>query len=174
MGRWTVLFLGLHLAAPSWASTPFKQSLDVKKNAYMTDGVFTGGKSSAQGVSLLAVRHVFSAKAQLERVIVALGDKESKPLKEDVGFFQASMDAGSRRAVLDISQLKQSRVSEAQVQQLFKKSPYVRSVDFTLDPEDKAATMVINFKQPMRMEVFHLRKPARIVMDLKPLPAGRL
>ena len=154
------------------AASPFKRTLDVKKNAYVADGVFTGGRVLSQGSSLLAVRRDFSAKAGLERIVVALGDQEAKPLKTGMAYFQASLDAANKRLVLDISHLKQSKVSEAQVQRLFRTSPNVASVDFTLDPEDKAASMVVNLKRPMKLEVFQLRKPARIVMDLKPLPAA--
>jgi hypothetical protein len=99
---------------------------------------------------------------------VALGDKDAKPLVEELSYFQASLDASNLRVVLDISQLRLSKVSEQQVQRLFKKSHYVSSVDLTLDPEDKAATMVIHLKRPMRLEVFQMSKPARIVIDLTP------
>ena len=79
--------------------------------------------------------------------------------------------------MLDLTQLKISMVSEQKIRDTFKKSPFVASVEFTLDPEDKAGTIVLNLKQPMRLEVFELldsRKPARIVMDLTPLKPTRL
>ena len=44
------------------------------------------------------------------------------------------------------------------------------SVSLTLDPEDKAGTMVLYLKKPARLEVFQLlskKKPARVVLDLK-------
>ncbi|MBX3021733.1 MAG: hypothetical protein KF799_08670 [Bdellovibrionales bacterium] len=162
--------IGLATVVNAWGATPYKQSLSGKKNVYVRDGVFTGGVAG-QGTSILEVRRAFSAKTELERVIVALGDREAKPLKSEPTYFQASLDAANRRLVLDISQLKLSKVSEQQVQRLFKKSPYVASVDFTLDPEDKAASMVVHLKRPMQLEVFKLSKPARIVMDLTPVKA---
>lgn len=164
------------VSVSAWGFTPYKRSLTVKKNAYLTDGVFTGG-AAGQGASLLSVRHAYSAKARLERVIVDMGDKQAQPAGKDMGYFQASMDAKNNRVVLDISQLRFSKVSEQQVQNLFRKSPYVASVNFTLDPEDKAATMVLNLKRPMKLEVFQLLKPkapARIVMDLTPKAPPRL
>lgn len=153
-----------------WAASPYKQSLTTKKNQYADDGVFIGGKAGS-GTSLLNVRRIYSPKAKIERVTVELGDKEIKPAGKDIGYFQVSLDAKENRVVVDLSQLKYSRVTESAVQNLFKKSPYVSSVTLTLDPEDKAASMVLNLKRPMKMEVFQQLqdgKPGKIVMDLSP------
>lgn len=152
------------------ASTPYKQTLDVKKNNYLSDGVFIGGKAGA-GASLLGLRRTFSAKAQIERVIVDMGDKEAKPAGKNIGYFQASVDAKQNRVILDLAQLRVSMISEQKIREIFKASPYVKSVEFTLDPEDKAGSLVLDLKRPMRLEVFELlngHKPARLVMDLSP------
>ncbi len=60
---------GLALLWPmsGFASTPFKQTLTVKQNAYLSDGVFVGGKAGA-GATLLGVRRAFSKGAHLERL----------------------------------------------------------------------------------------------------------
>ncbi len=165
-----VFSAAIFLSQGSGAASPYKQTLSSKKNIYAHDGVFIGGKAGA-GTSLLNVRRVFSPKAKLERVILDLGDEKAKPAGKNIGYFQVSLDARENRAVVDLSQLKLSRVSEAAVQNLFKKSPFVESVSLTLDPEDKAATMVLNFKRPMKLEVFQQLKsnqPGRIVMDFSP------
>ncbi len=146
----------------------FKQAASGKKNAYLNDGVFVGGKARG-GSSLLGVRKAFSAKVGLERVIVDLGDKEAKPSGKAISFYQVALDSSKNRIVLDLAQLQLSKVSETQLKQIFAKSEYVKSVELTLDPEDKAATMVLNLKRPVRMEVFQLLtkdKPSRVVMDL--------
>jgi hypothetical protein len=168
--RWIVFSLAVLWMGPLGAMTPYKTSLSVKKNAYVLDGVFTGGKAG-QGTSLLSIRKSFSARAELERVIIDLGDKDAKPAGRDMGYFQASLDAGNNRLVLDLAQLRLSKVTEAQVQRLFKNDPYVASVDMTMDPQDKSGTLVLNLKRPMKLEVFQLladKKPARIVLDLTP------
>ncbi len=152
------------------AASPYKQTLTTKKNNYALDGVFIGGKAGA-GTSLLNVRRIFSPKAQMERVVLDLGDKDAKPAGKNIGYFQVSLDSAENRAVIDLSQLKLSRVSEKAVQNLFKKSPNVEKVNLTLDPEDKAATMVIHFKRPVKMEVFQQLKanePGRVVLDFTP------
>lgn len=167
MAIWVVLGAAGSLV---WAATPYKKTLTVKKNQYAEEGVFVGGKAGG-GSSLLNVRRIFSPKAKLERVILDLGDKEAKPAGRNIGYFQVSLDSKENRVVVDLSQLKLSRVSEMAVQNLFKKSQYVASVGLTLDPEDKAATLVLNLKRPMKLEVFQILKdnaPGKIVMDLSP------
>ncbi len=153
-----------------WAASAYKQTLTVKKNQYAEDGVFVGGKAGG-GTSLLNVRRIYSPKSKLERVVLDLGDREAQPAGKNIGYFQVALDSKENRVVVDLSQLKLSRVSEVAVQNLFKKSPYVASVGLTLDPEDKAGTLVLNLKRPMRLEVFQVLKdnaPGKIVMDLSP------
>ena len=150
--------------------TAYIQTADAKKNAYRNAGVFTGG-TAGTGTSILAVRRSFSRKTALERVTVELGDREAKPVGDKMGYFQAGLDARNNRLTLDVSQLRMSKVSEGQVQRLFKGSALVAGVSFTLDPEDNAATMVLDLKKPVRLEVYRTVKrgaPARIVMDLQP------
>jgi hypothetical protein len=162
-----VIFAAL---APAWAATPYKQSPTGKKNLYTPDGVFTGGKASG-GTSLLNVRRAFSAKARIERVTLDIGDKDAKPAGKIMGYFQVSLDSKDNRIVVDLTQLKASRVSEAAVQNLFRKSEYVASAGLTLDPEDKAGSLVLNLKRPAKLEVFQIlkdREPGKIVLDITP------
>lgn len=174
MKLWIAVLMVLGLGMEAYGASPFKHSLTVKKGEYLEDGVFIGGKAGT-GTSLLNVRRSFSSKAKTERIIVDLGDKEGKPLGRSMSYFQVSMDSKDKRIVVDLSQLMLSKVSEAQLRRTFAKSPFVSKVDLTLDPEDKAATLVLGLKRPMKLEVFQLlkaRKPGRIVMDLRPTQAS--
>ncbi|NJL24117.1 MAG: hypothetical protein HC902_02330 [Calothrix sp. SM1_5_4] len=146
-----MLALGLLSGPSALAASPFKRSLSEKKNAYLGDGVFTGGRASANGQVLVAVRRDFSAKARLERIVVELAEGENAESAAkgasvaatragQPGYFQVSIDSNRNRLVLDLAQLQMSKISEPQARALFKKSPYVRNVSLTLDPEDKAAS----------------------------------
>lgn len=171
MLRFSILLFVVSAGFSTLAMTPYKRTLSVKSNTYMKDGVFIGGRAS-QGSSLLAVRRSFSAKAKVERVIVDLGDHESKPAGLNPGYFQVSMDSVNNRVIVDLAQLRFSKISESQLQNVFRRSPYVADASLTLDPEDKAGTMVLKLKRPMRLEVFQLKnknKPGRVVIDLTPV-----
>lgn len=174
MGKLLGLVFCLIYVPVSWAASPYKRSLSQKHNSYVSDGVFTGG-IAGNGTSLLSMRRVFSSKVGIERVIVDLGDGEMKANSRQMGYFQVGMDAKNNRIVLDVAQLRYSKISEAQAKDLFRKSPYVSNVSLTLDPEDKAGTMVLQLKRPAKLEVFQLKnskKPGRIVMDITPLKAS--
>lgn len=155
--------------------TLFVQTLNQKKNRYMSEGVFTGGRAGT-GATVLGVRRTYSAKAQIERVIVEMGDKDGKGEADHLGFFQASMDPANNRMVLDLTQIKTALVTEQKLKDLFKTSAFVSNPEFTLDPEDKTGSMVFHLKRPMKMEVFQLHskgKPSRVVIDLTPMPVKR-
>ncbi len=123
------------------------------------------------GASLLNVRHAFSERMGIERVIVDLGDQDLRPTGKRMPYFQAAVDAKTNRVIFDLAQLQMSKVTEPQLKNLFRKSPYVASVDYSLDPEDKTGSIILNLKRPMRLEVFQLldaKKPSRVVLDLTP------
>ena len=164
-----IAFVGPARASIPSRLTSFVPTKLEKTNRYRAAGVFTGG-AAGTGTSILAVRRSFSRRAALERVVVELGDREAKPPGERMGYFQAGLDPAGRRLTLDVSQLRLSKVTEAQLQRVFRESPYVRAVSYTFDPEDNAATMVLDLKRPVALEVFRTIKrgaPARIVMDLR-------
>lgn len=170
MREWILVVLAL--SGPlAFAASPYKKSLSLKRNEYILDGVFIGGKAGT-GTSLLGLRRTYSSKMQTERVIIDLGNKDAKPSGIQVGYFQVSMDGPNQRVILDLAQLMISKINERQIQETFQKSPFVKSAELTLDPEDHAGTLILNMKQPMKLEVFQIRKadkPARVVMDLKPV-----
>lgn len=169
MREWILVLFATSLCFEAFAASPYKRSLTQKNNAYVSDGVFIGGEAN-NGTSILALRREFSPKIGIERVVVDIGNKEAKPDAKDLGYFQVSMDPQNQRIVLDITQLRISKLSEQQIQEAFKKSPLVKSAELTLDPEDQSASLVLNLKQPAKLEVFQIRKsgkPARVVMDIK-------
>lgn len=153
----------------SFAASTYKQALPKKINAYLNEGVVTGGRAG-KGYSLLNVRRDLSPKLGMERVILDLGDLEGKPLMGKASYFQASIEKNPPRIVIDLAQLSRSAVSEAKLKQIFKKSPYVKNVELTSDPEDRSASLVLSLNENMGVEVFEMPsqdKASRIVIDLK-------
>lgn len=166
--------VGLLVTAALWVTTsyadsPYKRTLSVKKHNYINDGTFTGGRAGS-GISVLDVRRVYAAKLGVERVIVEIGDKDGKIGPADqFGYFQASVDSAQNRIVLDLAQLRMTEVTEQKLKTVFKKSAFIKSAEFTVDPEDKGATLVLNLKRPARLEAYRMvskGKPARIILDM--------
>lgn len=164
------VFLGVGLpVSQALAASTYKQALDKKTSAYLNEGVIVGGRAG-KGYSLLNVRRDLSPKLGMERVILDLGDIEGRPLFGKASYFQASVEKNPPRIVIDLAQLSRSAVTEAKLKQMFKKSPYVKGVELTSDPEDRSASLVISLTQPMGVEIFEMpaaNKASRIVIDLK-------
>lgn len=164
------LMVGLALAVgQADGASSYKKALDKKLNAYLDQGVVVGGRAGS-GFSLLNVRRDLSAKAGIERVILDLGDIEGRPLRGRTSYFQASIEKNPPRVVIDLAQLSRSAVTEAKLKKLFSKSPHVKKVELTADPEDRSASLVLSLKTSMNVEVFEMPandKASRIVIDLK-------
>ena len=153
------------------AASQYKKALDKKLNAYTSDGVIIGGRAGL-AYSLLNVRRDLSTKAGMERVILDLGDIDGKPLRGGVSYFQASVEKNPTRVVIDLAQVSRSAVTEAKLKKMFRKSPYIKSIELTADPEDRSATLVLYLNNTMGVEVFEMpstKQASRIVVDLKKL-----
>lgn len=177
LSLYMVLVVG-GLYAWSWgavAVTPFHRSLVQKQNKYMKDGVVVGGQAG-RGASLLNVRRAFSPKIGLERVIVDMGDEQGNATSsENMGYFQVALESKRNRILVDLAQLRISKLSEPQIKSIFKKSPYVKTASLTLDPEDNTGTLLLELSRPVRLEVFNLsatKKTPRIVLDILPASAA--
>jgi hypothetical protein len=163
-----ILALGI-CSAEVFAYSPYKQALPKKTSAYSTNTVFMGGRAEKLQ-SLMRVRRIHSTKVGLERVILDLGSEDYRPMAES-GYFHVSVDGNNSRVVIQLSQMSKTLTNEQQLRKVFAKSKFVKSVDFTVDPEDSTGTVVLNLKKPMKAEVFSLsgkkKQTARLILDLK-------
>ena len=167
--RKIILFLTVAISVPSLAASIYKRALDTKTDQYITQGVVIGGNSGA-GFTLLNVRRESSSKLALERVILDIGDRDGKPLLNKLGYFHVSVEQNPSRVVIDLSQVNRSAVSEAGISRIFSKSPFVKTVEMMMEPEDNSAKLVLNTKVPVAAEIFKLpsaSKASRIVIDIK-------
>lgn len=147
----------------------YKKALPQKKSLYQTSGVVIGGDSGSE-FTLLNVRRMQSPKKPMERIVIDLGDKNGKPLRNRVSFYHVSIEKSPPRIVIDLNQISRSKVNENGLSKLFQKSPLVKSAELTSDPEDFVTKMVLNLKAPVAAEVFEMpsaTKPSRVVIDIK-------
>ena len=152
-----------------WGATPYKQGLDKKLNAYITEGVYTGGTITTP-LSLLTVRRHYAEKAQVERIFLDLGNAIGEPLKNGVGHYHVGIEKNPSRIVVDLNQVQSSGVSEEQLRKIFEKSAFVKVISLRFDPEEKVTTMVLEMKKPVGVEVVEMpsnTKASRLVIDVK-------
>jgi hypothetical protein len=167
--RRIITILALVAGAPAFGLSIYNKALDVKANHYITQGVVLGGEAGP-GFTLLNIRRQNSPKLGLERVILDIGSRDGKPLLKKLGYFHVSVEQNPARVVIDLMQTSQSRVNEAALARMFSKSPFVKTVQMVMEPEDGSAKIVLNTRMPVAAEVFRLtseKKPSRIVVDLK-------
>lgn len=145
-----------------------KQATNKKANAYIKDGIIFGGQNGI-GYSLMDIRRFYSGKDRVERLIFEMGDEQGLPAKT-LGFFQVNLDAKLRRIDVDLSQMRGAALDQKKLADLFKTSPFVKTVKLTYDPEDRAILMQVFLKQNVEMEVFEIpakNKFSRIALDMR-------
>ena len=152
-----------------YGASIYKQSLSKKTDAYTRNGVFMGGRAETLQ-ALMKVRRLHSTKVGLERIIFDMGSDQYRPIAE-TGYFHVSVDGNNSRVVIQLSQMAKTLATEQQLRNVFAKSENVKSVEFTVDPEDSTGTVVLNLKRPVQTEVFSLpgrkKQTARLVLDMK-------
>ncbi len=167
--RWIVFAAAWMFAQPAFPASIYKRALDTKKDLYVSQGVVIGGKAGS-GFTLLNVRRENSTKLAIERVILDIGDKEGQPLLNQLGYFHVSVEKNPPRVVIDLSQVRRSKVTEMEISRLFSKSPFIRDVELSMQAEDSSAKLVLNTRKPVAAEIFEMpssKKASRIVIDLK-------
>ncbi len=166
-----VLVTGLSLEA---FALPHRKALDHKTNQYLSEGIFVGGRSGMGG-TLLDVRRSFDKSAQAERIVLDWGDERGRPLLGKIGFFHIGLDKKNKRAVIDLTQVSQSGLSEDAVVKRLKDSPLIKKTQLIFDPFNVSTQLILDFKSDVAVEAFYLLEPtkaARLVLDLRPLKKG--
>ncbi len=161
------VFLAL-IGESAFAASVFKRALEGKQHKYIDSGTIIGGEAG-QAFSLLKLRAQADRKRGIERIVLNLGDEQGQLLKGKMSFFQVNMDPSAMRLVINLSQVVASTMSEAELKDAFKSSPFVRSVALVKDPSSQSLSLVLSLKQKAKAEVFQLTKqnsPGRLVIDL--------
>ena len=154
---------------------PHRKSLGHKTNQFLREGVFIGGRSG-MGATLLDVRRSYDSKARSERIVLDWGDQNAKPMVGSIGFFHVSVDAKNKRVVVDLSQVVQSSLQEAEILKRLKASPLIKSSRLLFDPYNVSTQLILEFKSPIAVETFYLvnnKDPSRLVLDVRPAGTGK-
>lgn len=139
-----------------------------KANQYIEDGVIYGGQAGV-GYSLMDIRRFYSGKDRIERLIFEMGNERGQPAK-NLGYFQVNLNKKLRRIDIDMSQMRGAALDQKKIADLFKASPFVKTVKMNYDPEDRAILMQVFLKQNVEMEVFQIpaqNKFSRIALDIR-------
>jgi hypothetical protein len=147
---------------------PRKMVLAEKKNAYMKNGVFFGGEGG-RGFSLTDMRHKYSPKDGIERIVLEMGDEKGLPTQQ-LGYFQVSVNKELKRVDIDLQQMRGAKIDQKKIETLFAKSPIVKTAKINYDPEDQGIIIQLQLVATADVEVFKVPsagKAGRIVVDMK-------
>lgn len=143
-------------------------SADSKKSgSYVSDGLFVGGDRSVDDVVVRNIR--WANNQQFERLVIDLagthgGDALAIPRAP---YYQVAVSPDERRLVLTVwGQPKLEFAAPAFIKSL-KKSSVIGSVELLPKIEKDSWTFVIALKNNgVPVEVFELKDPVRIIVDL--------
>ena len=129
-GLLIAISLGGGAAIPKLMVKPYK------KNLFIKQGIFRGGRSTRQKLSVLDIRRTFSKKQLVERIAIDIGTEKGKAKLPHLGYFHVSIEKNPRRIVIDLEKTVKTAIDEKLISEIFKKSYFVQSAQITMDPED--------------------------------------
>lgn len=124
-----------------------------KRSIYFDSGIFHNGGPKISS-TIKAVRHSYSESRGFERVVI---DFETKEIPRIYGYISNQ----HKKVYLDVFNTKLTKNVGS-----FGKSKFVNNVDF-YPIEDDSLSMEIKFKKNVNVDVFYLKGPGRLVIDIK-------
>lgn len=140
----------------------FKQALKVKKNAYLSEGSFSGGDGANTDFHISQIR-LATNPAGYDRVVIEVKPESGRP-----PFYLVENDPSNKRVQITLyGQPKLDFSSQTAIQQA-KKTKQITKLEFVPLLGSDRFTMVIKTQAAVKIEVFELSQPSRIIIDLKP------
>lgn len=138
-----------------------------KLEAYIEDGLFVGGDRAVDDVTVKGIR--FSRNATFERIVIDLEPRrEGESLAiERPPYFQVSVSPDEGRLVVSLFGSPKLEFNATSTERAFQKSRLIRRSVFLPRVEDQVWTFSFETQSRPSVEVFELKNPTRIVVDLK-------
>jgi len=145
-----------------------------KTQNYLKDGVFTGGDQSIENVVIKNIRR--AANSGFERIVIDLDGVSAGKLQtlNRAPYFQVAVSPEERRLTVSIWGDPQLHFNAKQILSSFKKSSWISSIDLLPQLEPEFWSFVLNLKSDTNVEVFELKEPVRIILDVKKNPSANL
>lgn len=171
---WTASLLGAVAAAcvtqAAWSALKPDQvyfAESRKNNDYLKAGLVVGGDRAVNQVNVNDIRRAFNKK--YERIVLDLqGTRDGEPVAiPRPPYYQVLISPEEKRLVISLWGDPRLGFDAAQVVKEFKKSQVVESVELLPRLEEDKWTFVINLKQAQPVEIFELKDPVRLILDIR-------
>jgi hypothetical protein len=169
----------LSVSQTAWAEIPKEKVYlagSIKNNAYIKEGLFTGGDRSTDQVEILNIRR--SSNQNFERIVIdlkKLGDPKFPQLQHPP-YYQAALHPSKAR--LDMTLWGNPRLSfnpkkvlAAFNKKSAKKNSAIVAINLLPKLEDDTWTFYLDLQSGSLVEVFELTQPVRIIVDIKKKPS---
>jgi hypothetical protein len=139
----------------------FRQALKIKRNVYLAEGSFSGGDRMSSDFKISDLR-IAANPAGYDRVVLDFAKLERPP------FFLIENDPSSHRINVTVYGKVKIDFSSQTAIQAAKKTKSISSLNFLPIVDADRWMFSINTQGSVKVEVFELTAPARIIIDLKP------
>jgi hypothetical protein len=138
-----------------------------KNNAYIKEGMFTGGDRSTDQIEIQNIRR--SSNKKFERIVIDLkkGDGKKSTELSHPPYYQAAMHYEKARFDVTLFGSPRLTFNPKKVVSAFKKSSVITGIKLLPKLEDDSWTFYLELKPGSLVEVFELSQPARIIIDIK-------
>lgn len=138
-----------------------------KSNEILRQGKVIGGEAG-NGFSLLNVSRR-TQKNGGERWVLDIGNAQGEARKGRPGYYHVEKDSLRRILSIDLAQMRMSKVDQAKLNQLIKKSPYLAMPRLSSDPSDQSLNLAFHLKKDVKVKVYQVpgvKGTSRVVLDL--------
>jgi len=165
-----MIFFSILMSASAFAAISPQAKKALSNSAILrTNGAIHGGLAG-KGFSLLSVKSQASRNQKLERLTVAVGDPLFQTHQGAPGYFHIENSQDSKRVVINFAQTYNAKFDEKTLQQVFAKSPFVKSSQMIFEPESQTMSLVLTLKKQASIRAIPVvgkgRQTAQLKLDL--------
>ena len=149
------------------------RTADIQKTqSYLKDGLIVGGDRAIDQVIIKDIRRAMNP--DYERLVIDLeGSINGEPAAiQRAPFYQIAVNAEEKRLILTVWGKPKLAFDSAKVMKAFKKSRLFSSVELYPKLEEESWTFALHLASDRAVEVFELKEPVRIIVDVRAGGAG--
>ncbi len=146
----------------------FHQALKLKKNLYYQDGTVTGGDRNSSDFRVSQIR-IAPNPAGYDRMVIDLAGNVSgdKSALARPPYYQVELDSVLKLVHVTLYGKPKLEFSTQATAKAVKKTHHLTSVELLPLVEQDRWTFTLHTRPKVKIEVFELTEPARIIVDFK-------
>jgi hypothetical protein len=173
-----MIFFSILMSATAFAAISPKTKNATKgaiKSAWSSSAILRGGGAihggvAGRGFSLLSVQSLPSKNQKLERLTFNVGDPLFQAHQGAPGYFHIENSPEENSVVINFAQTYNAKFNEQNLQQVFAKSPFVKSSQMIFEPESQTMSLILLLKKQASIRAIPVagqgQQTAQLKLDL--------